>query len=330
MNRRDFIVFVGGAAVVWPLAARAQQGGRMRRIGVLMALAPSDPEAQQRVNAFEAGLRDLGWVEGRNLRIDYRWAPGDPSALRAQAAELIGSTPDLILAHSTPVVAALRQDGLAVPILFVQVTDPVGSSFVPNFTRPGGHLTGFTSFEFTIGSKWLEALKLVAPAVTRVALLFDPDVAPFAPMFWQPVKDAAPAFDVMPMQLPVRDVAQIDGAIAKFAADGNGGLMVLPDVNTIYHRDRIIALAARHRLPAVYPFRLFAASGGLMSYGSDVADIYRRAAGYVDRIFKGAIIGDLPVQAPSKFELVINLKTATALGLTVPPLLLARADEVIE
>jgi putative tryptophan/tyrosine transport system substrate-binding protein len=330
MNRRDFIAFVGGAAVVWPLAARAQQGGRMRRIGVLMALAPSDPEAQQRVNAFEAGLRDLGWVEGRNLRIDYRWAPGDPSALRAQAAELIGSTPDLILAHSTPVVAALRQDGLAVPILFVQVTDPVGSSFVPNFTRPGGHLTGFTSFEFTIGSKWLEALKLVAPAVTRVALLFDPDVAPFAPMFWQPVKDAAPAFDVMPMQLPVRDVAQIDGAIAKFAADGNGGLMVLPDVNTIYHRDRIIALAARHRLPAVYPFRLFAASGGLMSYGSDVADIYRRAAGYVDRIFKGAIIGDLPVQAPSKFELVINLKTATALGLTVPPLLLARADEVIE
>jgi putative tryptophan/tyrosine transport system substrate-binding protein len=330
MRRRDFIALAGAAAAAWPVAARAQQGGRMRRIGVLMALAPSDPEAQQRVNAFEAGLRDLGWVEGRNLRIDYRWAPGDPSALRAQAAELIGSTPDLILAHSTPVVAALRQDGLAVPILFVQVTDPVGSGFVPNFTRPGGHLTGFTSFEFSIGSKWLEALKHVAPAVTRVALLFNPDVAPFAPKFWQPVKDASPAFDVMPMQIPVRDVAQIDGAIAKFAADGNGGLMVLPDVDTIYHRDRIIALAARHRLPAVYPFRMFAASGGLMSYGSDVADIYRRAAGYVDRIFKGAVVGDLPVQAPDKFELVINLKTANALGLTVPPLLLARADEVIE
>ena len=329
MLRRDCIILVVGAAT-WPLAGRAQQGGRMRRIGVLMALAPSDPEAQLRVNAFEAGLRDLGWVEGRNLRIDYRWAPGDPSALRAQAAELIGSTPDLILAHSTPVVAALRQDGLAVPILFVQVTDPVDSGFVPNFTRPGGHLTGFTSFEFTIGSKWLEALKHVAPAVTRVALLFNPDVAPFAPKFWQPVKDAAPSFDVTPMQLPVRNVAEIDGAIAKFAADGNGGLMILPDVSTIYHRELIIALAARHRLPAVYPFRVFAASGGLMSYGSDVFDIYRRAAGYVDRIFKGAAVGDLPVQAPDKFELVINLRTANALGLTVPPLLLARADEVIE
>jgi putative tryptophan/tyrosine transport system substrate-binding protein len=327
-RRRDFVRLLVAAG--WPIAARAQQGERMRRVGVLMALTPSDPEAQLRVNALEAGLRDLGWVEGRNLRIDYRWAPGDANALRAQAVELINSTPDLILAHSTPVVAALRQDGLTVPIVFVQVTDPVGSGFVPNFTRPGGHLTGFTSFEFTIGSKWLEALKLVAPAIGRIALLFNPDMAPYAPQFWQPVKDAAPSFDVTPMQIPVRDVAEIEHAIAKFAGDGGGGLMVLPDVSATYHRDLIIALAARHRLPAVYPLRVFAASGGLMSYGSDVAAIYRRAAGYVDRIFKGAVAGDLPVQAPDKFELVINLKTATALGLTVPPLLLGRADEVIE
>ena len=329
MRRREFITLVGGAVAAWPLAARAQQE-RMRRVGVLMALTPSDPEAQLRVNALEAGLLDLGWVEGRNLHIDYRWAPGDANALRAQAVELINSIPDLILAHSTPVVAALRQDGLAVPIVFVQVTDPVGGGFVSNFARPGGHLTGFTSFEFTIGSKWLEALKLVAPTIGRVAVLFNPDMAPFAPQFWQPVKDAAPSFDVEPMQMPVHDVAEIEHAIAKFASKGDGGLMVLPDVSATYHRDLIIALAARHRLPAVYPLRVFAASGGLMSYGSDVAAIYRRAAGYVDRIFKGAIVGDLPVQAPDKFELVINLKTATALALTVPPLLLARADEVIE
>jgi len=321
MKRRDFISLLAGAAAAWPRAARAQPGERVRRIGVLMALAPSDPEAQLRVRAFEAGLRDLGWSEGRNLRIDYRWAPGDAGALRAQAAELI---------RSTPVLAALRQDGLALPIVFVQVTDPVGGGFVPNFTRPGGHVTGFTSFEFTIGSKWLEALKLVAPAVTRVALIFNPDTAPFAAKFWQPVEQASPSFDVAPMQAPVRDVGEIERTIAGFARDGNGGLMVLPDVSTINHRDLIIALAARHRLPAVYPFRLFAASGGLISYGSDVTDIYRRAAGYVDRILKGAIVGDLPVQAPAKFELVINLKTAKALGLTVPPLLLARADEVIE
>jgi putative ABC transport system substrate-binding protein len=330
MKRRDFIALLGGAAAAWPLAARAQQGGRVRRIGVLMALAPSDPEAQMRVRAFEAGLRDVGWVEGRNIRIDYRWAPGDANALRREAAALLADTPDLILAHSTPVLAALRQDGLALPIVFVQVTDPVDGGFVANFARPGGHVTGFTSFEFTIGSKWLETLKTVAPTVQRVALIFNPDTAPFATKFWQPVEDAAPSFDATPMQMPVRNVGEIERAIAAFAREGNGGLMVLPDTSTINHRDLIIALAARYRLPAVYPFRVFATSGGLMSYGSDVADIYRRAAGYVDRILKGAVVGDLPVQAPDKFEFVINLKTARALGLTMPPLLLARADEVIE
>ncbi|HMJ28622.1 MAG TPA: ABC transporter substrate-binding protein [Xanthobacteraceae bacterium] len=297
-------------------------------VGVLLAMAPDDPEAQLRVKAFEAGLRELGWTEGRNLRLEYRWAAGDAALLRKQATELVGLAPDLILATSTPVLAALRQEN-PLPIVFVQVTDPIGSGFVPNLARPGGSLTGFTSFEFTIGSKWLEALKHVAPAVTRVALIFNPDTAPFAHMFWQPVEDAAPSFDVEPMQAPVRDVGEIERTVAAFARQ-NGGLMVLPDVSTTNHRDLIIALAARHRLPAVYPYRYFATSGGLMSYGSDLADVYRRAASYVDRILKGAIPGDLPVQAPAKFEFVINLKTANALGLTVPPLWLGRADEVIE
>ena len=329
MRRREFVILLGGsAAAAWPLAAHAQQSNRLRVVGVLLAMAPDDPEAQLRVKAFEAGLRELGWTEGRNLRLEYRWAAGDAALLRKQATELVGLAPDLILATSTPVLAALRQEN-PLPIVFVQVTDPIGSGFVPNLARPGGSLTGFTSFEFTIGSKWLEALKHVAPAVTRVALIFNPDTAPFAHMFWQPVEDAAPSFDVEPMQAPVRDIGEIERTVAAFARQ-NGGLMVLPDVSTTNHRDLIIALAARHRLPAVYPYRYFATSGGLMSYGSDLADVYRRAASYVDRILKGAIPGDLPVQAPAKFEFVINLKTANALGLTVPPLWLGRADEVIE
>jgi putative ABC transport system substrate-binding protein len=329
MRRREFVILLGGsAAAAWPLAAHAQQSNRLRVVGVLLAMAPDDPEAQLRVKAFEAGLRELGWTEGRNLRLEYRWAAGDAALLRKQATELVGLAPDLILATSTPVLAALRQEN-PLPIVFVQVTDPIGSGFVPNLARPGGSLTGFTSFEFTIGSKWLEALKHVAPAVTRVALIFNPDTAPFAHLFWQPVEDAAPSFDVEPMQAPVRDVGEIERTVAAFARQ-NGGLMVLPDVSTTNHRDLIIALAARHRLPAVYPYRYFATSGGLMSYGSDLADVYRRAASYVDRILKGAVPGDLPVQAPAKFEFVINLKTANALGLTVPPLWLGRADEVIE
>jgi ABC-type uncharacterized transport system substrate-binding protein len=299
MRRREFIAMLGGAAAGWPLGARAQQSNRLRLVGVLFAMAPSDPEAEMRVKAFETGLRELGWVEGRNMRLEYRWAPRDPGLLLSQANELVGLGPDVILATSTPVVAALRQ-GNPPPVVFVQVTDPIGNGFVPNLARPGGYLTGFTSFEFTVGSKWLEALKHVAPAVQRVALVFNPDTAPFAHLFWQPVVDAAPAFDVEPIQTPVRDAGEIKHAIETFAREANGGLMVLPDVSTTNYRDLIIALAARHRLPAVYPFRYFAASGGLMSYGSDLADVYRRAASYVDRILKGAAPGDLPVQAPSQ------------------------------
>ena len=329
MRRRDFIAILGGAAAGWPLGARAQQSNRPRLVGALFAMAPRDPEAEMRVKAFETGLRELGWVEGRNMRLEYRWAPRDPGLLLSQATELIGLGPDVILATGTPVVAALRQ-GNPPPVVFVQVTDPIGNGFVPNLARPGGYLTGFTSFEFTVGSKWLEALKHVAPAVQRVALIFNPDTAPFAHLFWQPVVEAAPAFDVEPIQVPIRDVGEIEHAIEAFARAGNGGLMVLPDVSSTNYRDLIIALAARHRLPAVYPYRHFAASGGLMSYGTDVADVFRRAASYVDRILKGAAPGDLPVQAPAKYEFVINLKTANTLGLTVPPLWLGRADEVIE
>src|SRR5262245_16421200 len=330
MRRREFITLLGGAAAAWPLAARAQRPDRTRRVGGLMALAQSDPEAQLRARALEAGLRDLGWTEGRNLRIDYCIVP-DASRLHAQASELVDLAPDLILAVATPVVAGLVPLDRTLPIVFVYVTDPVGSGLVPNLARPGGKLTGFTSFEFSIGSKWLEALKEIAPAVRRIAVVFNPDTAPFAPLFWQPVVDAATrSFSVAAMQMPVRDGRELAGAMEAFAREPDGGLMVLPDVSTANNRDLIIALAATHRLPAVYPYRYFASSGGLFSYGSDVADVFRRAASYVDRILKGAKPGDLPVQAPSKYELVINLKTAKILGLDVPPLMLARADEVIE
>jgi len=295
----------------------------------MMALAQTDPEAQLRVQALEAGLRDLGWVEGRNLRLDYRWVP-DTSRLRAQASELISLAPDLIFAAQTPVVAELLPLTGTLPIVFVQVTDPIGRGFVPNLARPGGQITGFANFEFSIGSKWLETLTEIAPAIKRVAVVFNPDTAPFAPLFWQPVVDAARSFAVAPMQTPVRDAGELASKIEALAREPDGGLIVLPDVSTANNRDLIIALAARHRLPAVYPFQYFATSGGLLSYGGDVADLFRRAASYIDRILKGTKPGDLPVQAPNKYQLVINLKTAKALGLEVPRILLARADEVIE
>ena len=263
------------------------------------------------------------------MQIEYRWT-SDGILLRSHAAELVRMAPDLILANSTPVMAALQEQTRTLPIVFVQVTDPIGQGFVSNLARPGGNLTGFTSFEFSIGSKWLETLKGVAPGVTRVALLFNPDTAPFIDLFRRPVEAAAPSFAVAAISGAARGGAEIERVVDGFAREPNGGLMVMPDVSTMNHRDRIIALAARHRLPAVYPFRSFAVSGGLLSYGSDVSDIFRRAASYVDRILKGASPGDLPVQAPTKFEMVINLKTAKALGLEVPPTLLARADEVIE
>jgi putative ABC transport system substrate-binding protein len=328
MKRRDFITLLSGAVAAWPLGANAQTK-HMRRIGVLMGLAAGDPEAQSRVVALENGLRELGWVKGRNLSIEYRWA-GDGSVLRDHAAELLAMAPDLILANSTPVTAALREQNRTVPIVFTQVTDPVGQGLVPNLAHPGGNLTGFTSFEFSIGTKWLEALKQTAPRVTRVALVFNPQSAPFADLFLRPVEAAAPSFSVAPIVAAVRDPADVDRVFDALAREPNGSLMVLPDISMTNYREAIIALAARHRVPAVYPYRYFAASGGLMSYGIDGTDVLRRAASYVDRILKGASPGELPIQAPTKYELVINLNTAKALGLDVPPMLLARADEVIE
>jgi putative tryptophan/tyrosine transport system substrate-binding protein len=327
MKRREFISLLGGAAA-WPLDAHAQMK-QMRRIGVLMGLVAGDPEAQSRVVAFENGLRELGWVKGRNLSIEYRWA-GDGSMLRDHAAELLAMRPDLILANSTPVTVALREQSPAVPIVFTQVVDPVGQGLVPNLANPGGNVTGFTSFEFSIGTKWLEALKQTAPRVTRLALVFNPRSAPFADLFIRPVEVAAPSFSVALIRAAVREPADVDRMFDTLAREPNGGLIALPDISMTNYREAIVALAARHHVPAIYPFRFFAASGGLMSYGTDVAEVFRRAAAYVDRIFKGEKPGDLPVQAPTKYELVINLKTAKTLGLTVPPTLLALADEVIE
>jgi putative tryptophan/tyrosine transport system substrate-binding protein len=329
MRRREFITLAAGGVAVWPLAARAQQAERVQRITALMSMTADDPEAQPRVAAFESGLRELGWLDGRNLRIEYRWV-SDGDLLRRIAAELARMPPDLILATSTPVMAALQEQGLSVPIMFVQVTDPVGQGLVPNLARPGGHITGFTNFEFSIGTKWLEALKQIAPRVSRVALIYNPETAPYADLFQRPVEAAAPAFAVTPMTVAARSAPELERAVDAFARTPNGGLLVLPDVTNLIHRDQIIALAARHRLPAVYPYRYYAASGGLLSYGSEQADVFRRAASYVDRILKGTSPGELPVQAPIKYELVINLKAAKALDLEVPATLLARADEVIE
>jgi putative tryptophan/tyrosine transport system substrate-binding protein len=333
MNRREAIAALAGAALAAPLPAQAQRSGKMRRLGVLMSFAANDPEAQMRATAFEKGLRELGWVSGRDVRIEYRWAD-NPDTLRAHAADLASLSPDLILASSTPVTVALRaaleERRLAVPVIFTQVTDPVGQGLVANLAQPGGHLTGFTSFEYSIGSKWLELLKQAAPEITRVALVFNPRTAPFADLFWRPVQAAAPAFAVMPTSAAAPTFAELELTLEGLARDGTGGLIVLADVSTLNYRDGIIRLAARYRLPAVYPERVFAAAGGLMSYGSDVADVFRRAAGYVDRIFRGEKAADLPVQAPDKYELVVNLKTAKALGLAFSPRLIALADEVIE
>ena len=278
--------------------------------------------------ALETGLRELGWVKGHNLSIEYRWA-GD-GVLRDHAAELLAMAPDLILTNSTPLTVALREQSGAVPIVFTQVTDPIGQGLVPNLAHPGGNITGLTSFEFSIGTKWLEALKQTAPHVTRVALVFNPQSAPFADMFLKPVDAASAAFSVAPIKAAVRDPADVDRVFDALAREPNGALMVLPDISMTNYREAIIALAARHRLPAVYFARYWVAAGGLMSYGVDYVDMWRQAASYVDRIRKGTGPGELPVQAPTKYELVINLKTAKALGLEVPPTLLARADEVIE
>ncbi len=331
MRRREFITLLGGTALAWPLAARAQQPDRVRRIGVLMGYAESDSEAQAHIAAFREGLQKLGWTEGRNTRIDTRWAaPDDPESMRRFAKELVALQPDLILSNTTPTTTALLQQTRTIPIVFAIVADPIGSGFIASFRRPGGNVTGFIFTEPTMAGKWLEMLKEIAPHVARVAMLFNPVSATYAEYWLNPFKAAAASFAVEAIATPVRDRSELESVIAAQAREPNGGLIVMPDSFTDAHRVEITSLAARYRLPAIYPFRFFAEVGGLLSYGVDRTDNFRRAATYADRILKGEKPSELPVQAPVKFELVINLKTAKALGLEIPPQLLARADEVIE
>ena len=330
MRRREFITLLGGAAVAWPLAAWAQQPERMRRIGVLIGVAESDQEGQARVAAFRKELQKLGWTEGSNVRIDYRWPAADANRLREDAADLVGLTPDVILVNPSAALTALLRETHTIPIVFVQIGDPVGQGFVASLARPGGNITGFATSEFALGGKWLELLKEIAPRIGRVAVIYDPANPNWAG-YLREIETGAPSFGVQVSPLPVRDAAAIERAIEAFAGEPNGGLIVVPGApSPTVHRQLIIALASRHRLPAIYPFRFFVTSGGLASYGVNSVELYRRAASYVDRLFRGEKPSELPIQLATKFELVINLKTAKALGLTMPPTLLTRADEVIE
>jgi putative ABC transport system substrate-binding protein len=326
MKRREFVSLLGGA-VAWPLAARAQE--RVRRIGVLMSLTEGDPETKRRIGAFLEGLRQLGWADGGNAQINYRWGGGNPNDIRRYAAELAALAPDVILATGSVTVGPLLEVTRTVPIVFVQVPDPVAAGFVESLARPGGNATGFVNFEYGMGAKWLELLKQIAPTVTRVGVLRDPALAVGAGQYGA-IQSVAPSLAMEASPINLRDAGEIDRGIANFARVPNGGLILTGGALGIVHRDLIVTLAARHNLPAVYIDRYFAEGGGLISYGPDSIDAYRRTAAYVDRILKGDKPASLPVQLPVKYDLVINLKTAKALGVTVPPSLVARADEVIE
>jgi putative tryptophan/tyrosine transport system substrate-binding protein len=329
VRRREFITLLGGAGT-WPLAAQAQQGERMRRIGVLQGGGDTDdPRSQPNVAAFLQSLQQLGWTDGRNVKIDYRWPAGDADKARKYAAELVALAPDVILAISAASLGPLLQATRAVPIVFVAVADPVGAGFVDSLSRPGGNATGFLLFDYSLSTKWLELLKEIAPGVKRAGVLRDPAIASGTGQ-WGAIQSVAPSLGVEVSPVNVRDAPEIERGVAAFVRSGNGGLIVTGSPLSLVHRDLIIALAARDKLPTVYFLRPFVTGGGLISYGPDVVDQARRAAGYVDRILKGEKPADLPVQAPTKYELVINLKTAKALGLDVPATLLARADEVIE
>ena len=329
IKRRKFITLLGGAAATWPLAARAQQPERMRRIGVLLSATADDAEFQVWVGAFLQGLALLGWTLGRNVRIDTRWAGANAADIRNHAAELVALAPDLILAHGTSTVVPLLQVTRTVPIVFVSTTDPVGAGLVDSLARPGGNATGFMAFEYSLSGKWLELLKQIAPDVMRVAVLRDTGQGS-GTNYFAVIQAMAPLLRVEVSPVNIGDAGEIERAVTAFARAPNGGLVVTPSPAARLHRNLIVTLAARHRLAAVYPYRYFMAAGGLISYGPDLVDQYRQAAGYVDRILKGEKPADLPVQAPTKYETVLNLKTAKALGLDVPATVLVRADEVIE
>jgi putative ABC transport system substrate-binding protein len=330
MNRRNFITLLGGAAAAWPVAAGAQQAQRIRRLAVLVPFPKSDPVAQSVLAAFMPAFAALGWSEGRNIQIDFRWADAGFDQMQTFAKELVALKPDVIFAaNGAPVVTALLQETHTIPIVFTGVSDPVGLGFVASLAKPDGNVTGFSLYESSVGTKWLEALKRIAPQVRRIVLMYNPRTS--VPSLYLPsIEAAAAALAVELRQVEVLDPTEIESAIAALSREEGGGFMLLPDTFTIAHRDRIVALAARYRLPAIYPLEWFATGGGLMSYSVDPDDLNRRAAGYVDRILKGARPADLPVQQPTKYDLVINLKTAKALGLDVSQDLLSIADEVIE
>jgi putative ABC transport system substrate-binding protein len=329
MRRRAFVGLVGGFAATWPFAVGAQQPSRIRRIGVLMNLAADDPEAQRRVAAFTQTLRQLDWIEGRNVEIEYRWGSGDAGLFQKYSVELVNFAPDVILATGTPVVAALQQVTRIIPIVFVTVIDPVGAGFVDSLARPGGNSTGFTLFEFGMSGKWLELLKEIVPGLKRVGVLRDAAIGSGTGQL-AAIQAVAPSFGVELSPIGVRDAEEIERAVTRFASTSGGGLIVTASTLALVHRDLIIALANRHQLPTVYGDRVLVAAGGLISYGPDRVDPFRRAADYVNRVLRGERPADMPVQAPTKYELVINVKTAKALGLALPPALLARANEVIE
>jgi putative ABC transport system substrate-binding protein len=330
IRRRELLAALGGAVAAWPLPARARQREQMRRIGVLVSAVEGDPKQLEYITAFAQGLAELGWTVGRNVRIEYRWGAGDLDRFRRYAAELVALSPDVVLASAGSIVGAFQQASRTVPIVFVTTIDPVGGGWVESLSRPGTNATGFASYEFSMSGKWLELLKEIAPGVKRVAVIRDPSV-PAGSGGLAAIQTVAPSLSVELTPVGVRDAGEIERAITTFARGPNGGLiMVGPPSSVQRHNDLIVALAARHRLPAIYPSSIFVISGGLMSYAPDRVDQYRRAASYVDRILKGEKPADLPVQAPTKYELAINLKTAKALGLEVPATLLARTDEVIE
>ncbi len=330
-RRREFITIFGAAAVIWPLTARAQQSGQIRKIGLIMGgTEESDPESHARLTAFREGLAALGWTEGRNIRIDYRFGGGDPDRIGNVVAELVRSGPDLIVANTTAATAALKQATNTIPVVFAVVNDPVGQGLISSLARPGGNITGFTFADFALLGKWLEMLKQIAPGVRKAILLFNPETVPFYPVFLREFGEAPSRLGAELAAAPVREEVEIETVVAKLASERGGGLIAAGDPFILAHRALIISLAERKRLPAVYYSRQFAAEGGLMSYGPDIHDILRRSASYVDRILKGANPADLPVQAPIKYELAINLKTAKALGLNVPLHLQQLADEVIE
>jgi putative tryptophan/tyrosine transport system substrate-binding protein len=330
MRRREFIKVLAGSAAAWPLAVRAQQPERMKRVGVLMGLAEDDPDAKARLSGLQQALERLGWFDGRNVRIDYRYAPAGTQA-QVLAKELIALQPDVVLSQSSPATSALQRETQTIPIVFVGVADPIGSGFVASLAQPGGNITGFLLFEASITGKWLAMLRDIAPSVARVALVINPKTAVYYEYYLRAARTAASSLGIELVLVSIENApANIERAFEAFARTPNGGLILPPDTNTDVHRDLIIRLAARHRLPAVYSGRLFVTTGGLMCYGTDRVDQFRTAAVYIDRILRGAKPADLPVQVPTKYETVINLKTAKALGLTVPPALIVAADEVIE